>query len=72
MIYKVGAIVTSTNNHEFNGEINIDMIINQTFEIFFPMLVGGAILALPIWLCTYLIIFSFVASYKKSKKIKKY
>ncbi len=67
LIYKVGAFVTSTKQKELNNEINFDMIITQTYEIFLPMLLGGAILALPVWLGTYLLTHSFVSSYKKSK-----
>ena len=67
LIYKVGAFVTSTKQKELNHEINIDMIITQTYEIFLPMLLGGAILAIPVWLLTYLLTHSFVSSYKKSK-----
>ena len=47
------------------------MITTQTYDIFFPMLLGGAILAIPVWLTTYFLTYSFVSSYKKSKK-KKY
>ena len=71
VIYKVGAFATSTKHKEFNHEINFDMIITQTYDIFFPMLLGGAILAIPVWLITYVLTHSFVSSYKKSKK-KKY
>ena len=67
LIYKVGAFVTSTKQKELNHEINFDMIISQTYEIFLPMLLGGAILAIPVWLTTYLLTHSFVSSYKKSK-----
>tara|TARA_A100000164_G_scaffold267802_1_gene239611 strand:- start:595 stop:1065 length:471 start_codon:yes stop_codon:yes gene_type:complete len=67
LIYKVGALVTSNKQKELNHEINIDMIITQTYEIFLPMLLGGAILAIPVWLITYLLTHSFVSSYKKSK-----
>ena len=67
LIYKVGAFVTSNKQKELNHEINIDMIITQTYEIFLPMLLGGAILAIPVWLTTYLLTHSFVSSYKKSK-----
>ena len=67
LIYKIGAFVTSNKQKELNQEINIDMIITQTYEIFLPMLLGGAILAIPVWLTTYLLIYSFVSSYKKSK-----
>ncbi len=67
LIYKVGTFVTSNEQKELNHEINIDMIITQTYEIFLPMLLGGAILALPVWLLTYLLTHSFVSSYKKSK-----
>ena len=67
LIYKVGAFVTSTKQKELNHEINFDMIITQTYEIFLPMLLGGAILAIPVWLTTYLLTHSFILSYKKSK-----
>ena len=67
LIYKVGAFVTPNKQKELNHEINIDMIITQTYEIFLPMLLGGAILAIPVWLLTYLLTHSFVSSYKKSK-----
>ena len=67
LIYKVGAFVTSNKQQKLNHEINIDMIITQTYEIFLPMLLGGAILAIPVWLLTYLLTHSFVSSYKKSK-----
>ena len=67
LIYKVGAFVTSNKQKELNNQINFDMIITQTYEIFLPMLLGGAILAIPVWLLTYLLTHSFVSSYKKSK-----
>ena len=67
LIYKVGAFVTSTKQKELNHEINFDMIMTQTYEIFLPMLLGGAILAIPVWLLTYSLTHSFVSSYKKSK-----
>ena len=67
LTYKIGAFVISNKQKELNHEINIDMIITQTYEIFLPMLLGGAILAIPVWLITYLLTHSFVSSYKKSK-----
>ena len=56
-----------------NQEINFDMIINQTYEIFFPMLVGGIIVAPLVWVITYLLVYSFISSYKlrKNKKNKR-
>ena len=51
--------------------INFDMILNQTYEIFVPMVVGGAILAIPIWVSTYYITYSFVSSFKKARIKKK-
>ena len=67
LIYNVGAFLTSNKQNELNQEINFDMIITQTYEIFLPMLIGGAVLAIPVWLTTYLLTHSFVSSYKKSK-----
>lgn len=71
LIYNVGINTFDKANKNLNSEINIDMILNQTYEIFFPMLIGGTILAIPIWFITYLITYSFVSSYKNSKIKKK-
>ena len=71
LIYNIGIYTLDKSDKNLNNEINIEMILNQTYEIFFPMLIGGAILAIPIWLISYLITFSFVSSYKKSKIKKK-
>ncbi len=70
MIYKIGTIVTTIKHVDHNNEINFDMIADQTYEIFFPMLVGGIIIAPFIWVITYFIIFSFITSYKKRKNKK--
>ena len=70
VIYKVGAFVISTKHIEFNNEINFNMIVTQTYEIFLPMLIGGDILDIQVWLITYILTHSFISSYKKSK-IKK-
>ena len=67
MIYKIGTYVTTIQHVRLNQDINFDMIINQTYEIFFPMLIGGIIIAPFIWITTYLIIYSFVSSFKKQK-----
>ena len=67
LIYKVGASVISIPNSTLNSEIDIDMIISQTYEIFIPMLVGGAVLAIPIWIFTYFVTYSFISSFKKTK-----
>lgn len=67
LIYNVGVYVSNKPDKNLNSEINFEMIINQTYEIFIPMLIGGVSLAIPIWLITYLITYSFISSYKKSK-----
>ena len=70
LIYKIGTYVTNIKLEKINHEINFDMIINQTYEIFFPMLIGGIIIAPLVWMITYYIIYSFIASYKKRKRKK--
>ena len=70
VIYKVGTFVTSIKQVNKSDNINFDMIINQTYEIFFPMLVGGIAMAPFIWIITYVIIYSFISSYKKRKTKK--
>ncbi len=67
LIYKVGTFFISSKQKEIDHEINFDMITTQTYDIFLPMLLGGAILAMPVWMTTYFLTHSFVSSYKKSK-----
>ena len=70
LIYNVGAFVTSKTSEKLTSDINIELIINETYEVFLPMLIGGGLLALPIWLLTYIIMYSFISSFKKTKKNK--
>ena len=71
LIYKVGTYVTTIKQASFSYEINFNMIINHTYEIFFPMLVGGIVIAPLVWIITYFIIYSFISSYKRRKNKKK-
>ena len=70
-IYNIGAFITSKSNANLTTEISFELILNETYEVFIPMLIGGGVLALPIWLLTYIIMYSFISSYKKTRKIKK-
>ena len=71
LIYNIGAFIISKPNVNLTSNISIELILNETYEVFLPMLIGGGILALPIWLLTYIIMYSFISSYKKTKKTKK-
>lgn len=70
LIYKVGVFVVDRSDNNLSPNINFETIINQTYDIFIPMLVGGAVLAIPVWVLTYFITYSFVSSFKKAR-IKK-
>lgn len=70
LIYKIGTYVTNIKLEKITHEINFDMIVNQTYEIFFPMLIGGVIIAPFVWIITYYIIYSFIASFKKRRNKK--
>ena len=70
LIYKVGAFIVDKPEDNLRPNINFEIIINQTYDIFIPMLVGGAVLAIPVWVLTYFITYSFVSSFKKAR-IKK-
>ena len=70
LIYKVGAFIVDRSDNSLSPNINFEIIIKQTYDIFIPMLVGGAVLAIPVWLLTYFITYSFVSSFKKAR-IKK-
>lgn len=67
LIYKVGTYVTNIQHVKIGRKINFDMIINQTYEIFFPMLLGGIVIAPLVWIISYFIIYSFISSYKRRK-----
>ena len=71
LIFKVGSYVTNIELDKITHEINFDTIVNQTYDIFFPMFVGGFIIGPLVWLITYYVVYSFIASYKKRKKNKK-
>ena len=70
LIYKVGVFVVDRSDNNLSPNINFEIIIKQTYDIFIPMLVGGAVLAIPVWVLTYFITYSFVSSFKKAR-IKK-
>ena len=70
LIYKIGTYVTNIKLEKITHEINFDMIVNQTYEIFFPMLVGGVIIAPLVWIITYYVIYSFIESFKKRRNKK--
>ena len=70
LIYKVGTFIVDRSDNDLSPNINFEIIINQTYDIFIPMLVGGAVLAIPVWVLTYFITYSFVSSFKKAR-IKK-
>ena len=69
LIYNIGAFLTSKSAMNLESDISIDLIINETYEVFIPMIIGGAIIALPVWLVTYFIMYSLITSYKKTKII---
>ena len=70
LIYKVGAFIVDKSDNNLSTNINFEIIIKQTYDIFIPMLVGGAVLAIPVWVLTYFVTYSFVSSFKKAR-IKK-
>ena len=70
LIFKVGSYVTNIELDKITHEINFDMIVNQTYDIFFPMFVGGFIIGPLVWLITYYVVYSFITSYKKRKNKK--
>ena len=67
VIYKIGTYVINIKHVKLNQDINFDMIINQTYDIFFPMFVGGIIIAPIVWIISYFIIYSFISSFKNRK-----
>jgi hypothetical protein len=70
LIYNIGAFIISKPDTNIINEINVNLILNQTYEVLLPMLIGASVMAVPIWIISYSIMYSFVSSYKKAKKRK--
>ena len=70
LIYNIGVFIISKPDANIINEINVNLILNQTYEVFLPMLIGASVMAVPIWIVSYSIMYSFVSSYKKAKKRK--
>ncbi len=70
LIYNIGVFITSKQDASIINHISVNMILNQTYEVLLPMLIGASVIALPVWIVSYLVMSAFVSSYKKAKKRK--
>ena len=67
-IYRIGIVFVEQKDTNKFVELNIENILNGGWEILSPMLIGSAILCLPIWFVSYFMIRILLTSFKKRNK----
>ena len=66
-IHRIG--IPFTNNYEVdkNIELNIENMLSGGLEVLKPMLIGSAILCIPVWVVSYFIIRTLLTGFKRKK-----
>jgi len=68
-IYKIGIPFTNNSEADKNIEFNIDNMLSGSLEVLSPMLIGSAIICIPIWVVSYFSIRALLTSFKRKKNI---
>ena len=66
-IYKIGIIFFDPKKLINNVELNLENVLNGGWDILLPMLVGSAIICIPIWFISYFAIRFLLLSFRKKK-----
>ena len=66
-IYKIGIIFFDTDKFIKNVELNLENILNGGWDILLPMLIGSAIICIPIWFISYFAIRFLLLSFRRKK-----
>ncbi len=66
-IHRIG--IPFTNNYEVdkNIELNIENMLSGGLEVLKPMLIGSAIICIPVWVVSYFIIRTLLTGFKRKK-----
>ena len=67
-IYRIGIVFIEKKEKDKIVELNFDSVLNGGWEILFPMLIGSAILCLPVWFISYFMIRFLLTSFKRRNK----
>ncbi len=67
-IYRIGIVFVEQKEINRKVELNLENVLNGGWEILFPMLIGSAILCLPVWFISYFVIRFLLTSFKKKSK----
>ena len=66
-IYRIGIIFLNKNEIDRNIELNFENIINGSWEILLPMLIGSSIICVPIWFISFFMLKFLLSSFRKKK-----
>ncbi len=66
-IYNIGIIFFNPDKLNENVELNLDSVLNGGWDILLPMLIGSAIICIPIWCFSYFIIRFLLLGFRKKK-----
>ena len=66
-IYNIGIVLFDPDKLNKKVELNLESVLNGGWDIILPMLIGSAIICVPIWCFSYFIIRFLLLSFRKKK-----
>ena len=66
-IYRIGSIFTPEVSSNKNINFNFENMLNNSFDILLPMLIGSAIVCIPVWFTSFYLIRFLILTFKKNK-----
>ena len=66
-IYRIGIIFTNDHQVDKNIEFDIDSMLSGSADVLVPMLIGSAVISLPIWFISFFFIRSLLTGFKRKK-----
>ncbi len=66
-IYNIGIIFFNPDKLNKNVELNLESVLNGGWDIILPMLIGSAIICVPIWFISYFAIRFLLLSFRRKK-----
>ncbi len=66
-IYRIGNLFITENHVNKNIDFNFENIVNSSFDIFLPMLIGAAVISLPVWFISYFFVRLLIINFKRKK-----
>ncbi len=66
-IYRIGIIFTNDYQVDKNIEFDIDSMLSGSADVLVPMLIGSAVISLPIWFISFFFIRALLTGFKRKK-----